>query len=257
MTTLTELRSCESEDYFKSSDYDLLSIDPTNRPINQKSLNRLIKKIGSDNKLKSNPLIVNIHGSILDGQHRFLAAKFLNVPYWFIIDETSTILDVPALNSARRSWKLSDYLHHYKSSVDHPNSEQYKKLDRLWSECFNVPLSVLVYLSQGVTSRSNTAVLRRFRDGEYALTVEELPLYVSGQVDAVYELTGIRARNLTLAIAILANHDEFSGERWSKKLEEKAGFIKPQITISDYVRCLQKVYNHNMQRRSRVAFERI
>jgi hypothetical protein len=70
------------------------------------------------------PIIVNEKFEIIDGQHRFEAAKQIGVPINFLVAPKYGLKEVQMLNENMKNWKNEDYLNAY-CDLKHP---EYLKL---------------------------------------------------------------------------------------------------------------------------------
>jgi hypothetical protein len=77
-----------------------------NRPINQKHVHNLMTKISSNNLLAKCPGLVTLHGEILDGQHRYMAACKLKKRFYFTLHpniSSDALADAQALNACQKN----------------------------------------------------------------------------------------------------------------------------------------------------------
>ena len=82
---------------------------------NRKPNDLHIKRLTSSFKQRYlfSPIIVNEKMQIIDGQHRFLAAKELNLPIYYLLVEGYGLEEVQVLNTNTSNWKREDYLKAY------------------------------------------------------------------------------------------------------------------------------------------------
>lgn len=84
---------------------------------------------------------------IIDGQHRFLAARLLNLPITANIIEVNTTKEylvelISTLNSTGKKWTIEDYINAYASL----NNESYVKLINLMAKCKKLSSNSVVNL---------------------------------------------------------------------------------------------------------------
>ena len=101
----------ESVKVLQTKDYDQFSFIDGNRDINKENLTRI--KQSMNEKYIPVPIIVNDKYEIIDGQHRFLAAKSLNLAIYFIIIPNLKLEDVQRLNTNSANWAYKQYLQSY------------------------------------------------------------------------------------------------------------------------------------------------
>jgi hypothetical protein len=94
-----------------TTDYARFVILAGNRKPNDIHVKRL------SNSFKKNylfsPILINEKWQIIDGQHRFLAAKELGLPIYYIIVPGYGLNEVQILNTNSSNWKKEDYLKAY------------------------------------------------------------------------------------------------------------------------------------------------
>jgi len=91
-----------------TNDYSLFKIIKGNRDVNKLHIKRLVDSFRDEYLLT--PLIVNQNYEIIDGQHRFHAAKELGLSINFIICNDYSLKQVQLLNTNMKNWKKIDYL---------------------------------------------------------------------------------------------------------------------------------------------------
>lgn len=91
-----------------TSHYDQFQFIPGNRDC--ESYQRLLESIKRRNMLKFHPIHVDKNYNIIDGQHRFRAAKELGIDVFFIIDEKANPGDIVDLNVYQKSWNTKNFL---------------------------------------------------------------------------------------------------------------------------------------------------
>lgn len=121
----------------KSQDYESFKFYSWNRKkIKEIDVKRIMSSIEHKNMLHLCPILIGKNNYVCDGQHRMLAAKNLNIPFYYIKDESITYEDVIALNSSSKRWQTEDYIHAFVEQ----GHEEYIKLDTFFKES-NIPLS--------------------------------------------------------------------------------------------------------------------
>jgi hypothetical protein len=90
--------------------YHLFSFLEGNRAIDQRHVHNLADAILEKNLLHINPIAINSDFEIIDGQHRFCAAKELEVPIFYIVDDHLKLDDVKTINTNMKNWTHNDYI---------------------------------------------------------------------------------------------------------------------------------------------------
>lgn len=94
-----------------SSDYAKFKTLIGNRKPNELHIKRLISSFKE--RYLFSPILVNEKMQIIDGQHRFLSAKELNLPINYLVVEGYGLEEVQILNTNSANWKKEDYLKAY------------------------------------------------------------------------------------------------------------------------------------------------
>lgn len=95
----------------QTTNYEIFKSLTYNREVDKSHVNRLVKSIQKKDLLHLNPIIVTKEFEVIDGQHRLEAAKQLNIPIWYLIDDQDFDgSEIQQLNSVQKNWKPSDYL---------------------------------------------------------------------------------------------------------------------------------------------------
>lgn len=105
-----------------STAYDDFSLSPYIRSTSDRKIEVLEQEIRRHDWLKYYPIVVGKGNVILDGQRRFLAAKKLKKPFWYVNSDNITFPMLMSAGVLTLSWGLKDYLKHH---VDQGN-ENYK-----------------------------------------------------------------------------------------------------------------------------------
>lgn len=94
-----------------TKDYDLFKILKGNRKVNQLHVKRLASSFKSHYLFS--PILVNEKWQIIDGQHRYLAAKELGLPIYYIVISGYGLNEAHILNVNTSNWKKEDFLTSY------------------------------------------------------------------------------------------------------------------------------------------------
>ena len=148
----------------KTKDYKKFSLLEYNREIDKNHAKKLMLSIQQSNDLHLFPIIVTPELQIIDGQHRWWAAKELKVDIYYVIDNDYRIDKITIFNNNQRKWVLEDHLKKYVNL----NNENYIKLNELLKD-LNYSLNiVLTWLNE-----SNNRQAINFKNGNFKFNVTE------------------------------------------------------------------------------------
>lgn len=129
MNSITEIQSTRK--------YDKFHLFSENRSVSPAHIERLEKDPTFAAKFCMSPIIITKDFYIIDGQHRYFAAKNLNIPIFYIIDEDGSRQDIRSRNMNMVPWKGIEYVHFYSEK-----SESYAFLESMMKK-HKVPLTFL------------------------------------------------------------------------------------------------------------------
>lgn len=228
-----------------TTDYRQLKLVKGNRLINKAHANTLAKSIQKRNLLKYSPIIVNTQGEIVDGQHRWMAAKQLNVPLYYIVADDIKFSDIVLLNSVVKNWKPQDYLDHFtdKGLGDYI---ALKMFAYKWK--FSIS-NALAILSIG-SNKQLTAPLREFRSGEWAVTNITKAEEFAKQYTEIAQYTEERTakdRDLMRAVYRMYHVIEapIDHEELMRQLKLYPYPIYRRLGMREYLRQFEDIYNFN------------
>lgn len=100
----------------ETKDHGKFSFMELNRNVNRNHVERLKESFKKEYLLA--PILVNEFYQIVDGQHRFTAAKEMGLPVRYVVAQGYTIEHVKMLNHEGKNWSLMDhFMSHVKAGV--------------------------------------------------------------------------------------------------------------------------------------------
>lgn len=231
---------------FKMEDLKFLDI---NRPINRGQVDRLKEIIKTHGYNKGLPIIIDKKGNILDGQHRYVACKELNVTP--VIIEGDSDMMIPIVNSTQLAWSTKDYVKYWagKGFPDYiilKNICEAKKISP--SLAYNIVTNRAMLRAS--LSRGTQRLMNPIKEGTFKFP-ESTPKYfekLERKIDAILhlvtELKLPRTDRLIVAIARLTEDPNFSFAVMSSKIEYQRARIYRCSTIREYINMLCDLYNY-------------
>lgn len=226
-------------------EYEIFKKHPNNRPIDSANLKKITQSIVNSNLLHLRPIICDKEMNVIDGQHRLEAAKSLNIPIFYQIEEKIEDIDIILLNNNQKCWKLEDYFYFFKKK----NCEEYIKFDEFLKEH-----DLDLYSGLTVMSSTHGDGTRAFKTGKFKMpkditnTMEKLEK-LKTVVSFINEKTlGNKSylKQRTFIRALL----EFIAKRgmnfniFLKKLSINIGTMGPRARRGDYHSLLIDIYNY-------------
>lgn len=241
---------------FSSNDYSQFKTLEGNRNVNSLHVKRL-KDSFQKNYLIS-PILVNQQFQIIDGQHRFEAAKQLGLPINYAIQNDYGVDEVKTLNTNTKNWNRIDYLVSY-CTTGHPEYLKFKEFMSMFPElspnCCTVLLTnknngvlkrVKLKKSERLKVAQKSYSIKDFENGslvipdfnnsvENAKKIMKIKPYYSGYNRVVF----IRA------MVALFKRDNFDFNTFMKKMELNPTALKHCVSIAQYIDLIENIYNYH------------
>lgn len=230
-----------------TKDYSKFKIMGGNRVISANHVNQLKREMEHDPELAAvEPILVNENMFIVDGQHRFTAAKELGLPVYYIVKSGATVETAARMNITQRRWTMDDFARSYADR----GREDYIELLRIKKQFPMFNNSVLTLVLSGGRTNSQTDTFRRgdFKIADKEEAVERLEL-----LKQVVESTGIKM-NVPMASSFLQvlKNDDFEWVKFMGKLDAKPDMLVVSGIVRNCLRSIEDVYNHQSKTRARL-----
>ena len=208
------------------------------------ALKKAFEEVG--NLTEVQPILVNEKFEIIDGQHRFVAAKDLGAPIFFTVRPGLGISDARSMNILHRSWTTDDFAQSYASSGD-PNYVKYLQLREDYG--FNHSITI-AYVEGG----ENKGMFAGFRRGDFVLTDEAGSRNRLDKLSEVLALTPVVGvdKNFAFAFLKVLNTQGYDHNRMLQKLEAHPELMRRYGSISEYMRAMEEIYNYGNREAGRV-----
>jgi len=247
----------------QTMDYSLFKTLKGNRNINQAHLYRLTKSIGEQYLLS--PIVVNDRFEIIDGQHRFNAAKANNLPINYIVAPGYGLREVQVLNTNSSNWRNEDYLKAYCDMGMEPYIK-FRDFMKRWPDfkfasafaiaCQrNTPTtSIRVKHTRSATNKRGAVHRNFFADGYMVLAdtaiIEKTAKQITDFKPYYAEYTRITFVQAMLGIFSLEQYDH---EKMIQKLKLQPSALVNCVSIKQYRQLLTEIYNYRS--RDKVSLE--
>lgn len=225
-----------------TEDYNLFKRMKGNRTVNKGQVKKLYDSIAENpSVISATPIIVNEANEIIDGQHRYEALKKLGLPIYYTVVEGLGLGDIQIINSSTKTWSPVDYAKSF-AEMGNDNYGTYLEFKRKYHLNHSV---LLVYLT-GLTRNVQRNTVVSFRKGKFVVGDKELAhklcqyLMEVGQYYKKYA-----TRSFALAFQKIAIHPEYDQDRMIGKLKQYNEMLKDSAYPEEYMRQLEKVYNHH------------
>ncbi|MEI6949859.1 ParB N-terminal domain-containing protein [Paraflavisolibacter sp. H34] len=236
---------------FVTNDYSFFRRLRGNRALNEGKIKKMVRDIRHGiNFLPDFPIVahgLNGHLDIIDGQHRFEAARRTGQPVYYIIRREQVALDkVARLNSLQEKWKPADFLRCYIEQ----GLKSYCQL-QAFQEKYRFPLSVaLNLLYHGVTGSEGGAgddLMALFHRGTYEVKHLRAAEEIAGACHRFSAFPGWNTRSFVIAVSKVLSADVCDLEELVRKFSQDPGQLQKQVTYKDYLANLEQIFNKGLR----------
>ncbi len=229
--------------HLKSNDYSKFKLRPDNRPVGESPhLERLKNSIKMKNLLHLRPITVNENMEILDGQHRYEAAKALGLDIYYEIAKNADPYDMVLMNITK-PWNHSDFMNYFVKN----NFPEYVKFAEFIRK-HQIPIALGLKLVTGRSSKS----LHDFKLGKFRFNYEEKNQQIEICKDTVTYIRKIhgpaavwsQSNKFWISMMQICELPGFNKEKWFKHLRALIKSCQQKVKIEDYYDMLLKIYNN-------------
>ena len=218
--------------------YDMFAKVNGNRTVDRGNYKKLKQSMVEEQLMI--PIIVNEKYEIIDGQHRFEAAKELGLPVYYIICEGYGIEQVKRANIVSKTWKKQQFLDMYLAE----DKEEYVIFNSL-IQTYNIPIAVLIKMFAVIRGVPVTKVSLEFEEGEFVATEA---MQIMKFMDDLEDFSGFeeyKTSNFITAFMRLYFRPDYLHEKMVNKLARRGSVLEPKTTINDYLNILcNEIYSY-------------
>lgn len=229
-----------------TTDYSLFSDITSNREVDKRHVNTLKRAIQEVNLLHLNPLIVTSSMQIIDGQHRLEAARSLELPVYYIVDDQVSKKNIAGINSNQKHWSMLDYVNYF--AVE--KVPEYLVLSEFICTYPNIPISTLLQLLSSTGSRDRDG----FKNGKIDVQNKDHARVVLEYVQSIRNV-GIELaydRQFILAIKDAFLVEEFNADHFLDRLKEYRAELYKCAKKIQYLQIIESIYNKYQHKKIRL-----
>jgi hypothetical protein len=249
----------------QTTDYSKFKTLKGNRNVNKLHVKRLQKSFKQSYLLS--PIIVNQDYEIIDGQHRFEAAKSEKLPINFILCNDYGLNEVQLLNTNMKNWKKEDYLNAY-CDLGYENYLTFRNFMRKYSD-FGIA-SCEVFLTQTITSGSRSTTKKEFitetnKSGSYAIRYFQegelkIPNYKQSVKDVEKVLMikpyyeGFNRPTFVRAICGIFKIEDYEHSKFLDRLKANPTALQHCANVTQYKLMIEEIYNFRSRNKISLRF---
>lgn len=224
-----------------TDEYDAFNLYKMNRDIdNNYVVNKIKKSLVEQGWLADYPMIVDEDFNIIDGQHRFIAAKELGIKIPVKITKGFTDEQMIAINNATKRWTDKDFIAYRAKKGD----ASARKLITLCNR-YNLTVRVAMRIS-GIYARTS---IREIILPDFDFNAAEKK---ANQIIEILEVVKEKGGRLVEGICALIRHQDYDHDRMLNKLSNQLDRFHKCNTSTAYIELLEDIYNYQSRNRIRV-----
>jgi len=243
---------------YKTYDYSKFKLVDTNRIVNELSVRRLVESFKT--LYLVTVLVVNERFEIIDGQHRFTAAKELGMPIYYLIVYGYGLKEIQTLNTNQKNWQRKDHLHSFCAE----GNEAYLEFNEFMNQFPELGISASLKIFTGLHGGSLSKVIdgkqlsmRDFENGNLAVTKNGITkAYINARKIMQFKdyFSGFNSRGFVTAILPLLDLSIYDHKRMLHKLKTSTIRLTTEATAKKYRALLQEIYNWKAAKDDRSDF---
>lgn len=237
----------EVNQVLKTNDYSMFKHMVGNRNINKLHLKRLTESMSE--KYIEVPIIVNSYNQIIDGQHRFEAARELGKDVYYIKVRNLNLDDVHRLNTNSKNWTAEEYMQGY-CELGLEDYIKYRDFKRKYGFGHNETNAILTNRSR-MSGSKNTD----FNDGKFKIQDYDLAVKNAEKIRMVGEYyEGYKRRSFVYAMLELFENPDYNHVEFLSKLSFQSVKLQDCTDIKGYLILIEDIYNYKRGKNNKVRF---
>lgn len=223
---------------YSTFNYELFKTASANRTTDEAHIEHLVESY--DIKYLVVPIIVNEFFEIIDGQHRFEAAKIKGYPINFIINEGYGIMETQLLNTTMKNWTINDFTDFY-CRLGKKDYITYKEFRLTYNFGHMESLAILLNSMSNFskTFRAGNLVIKDLKKAEdIAKKIQDFGQYYKGY----------KKNRFVFAMLTILQHPEYDHELMLHKVSLQQRALVDCTTVAQQTELLEEIYNYKSRK---------
>jgi len=233
-----------------TKDYSLFKTLNGNRDINYLHLSRL-KESMKKNHLTT-IIMVNKNFEIIDGQHRFLISKELNLPINYIISKDYGLAEVQILNANMKNWQTIDYVNGY-CDLGYKDYIIYRDFVNQYG--FASQVAILLLTGQEINGSGTENVSTKFKEGKFKIKNLDNANKMAEKIlmiEPYYK--GYLRRSFIYALIGMFKNENFEFTEFLAKLKQQPTSMQDCTSRIQYKVLIEEIYNYRRRDKVNLRF---
>lgn len=230
----------------KTRNYDMFKFHQNNRKIDPTNLQNIKRSIRINNLLDFKPISVNSSMEILDGQHRFLAAKELDLEICYQVHETANDEDIILLGANQKRWTLEDYVNYHatKGCAAYKQIEEFARKNEISTMC---ALKILLSSNGGIYEKIRKGTVgalewEKLASAQICINMAREIVSTIGRYSSE-PMAPYHSDRCLRSLMAISRLDGYDHEEMKSKIAKVFDRIRPCRTEKDWFTMFLDIYN--------------
>lgn len=241
----------------ETSVYDCFKYNSEQRPVDVKHVRNIMDSMNTFGFLPSKPVQCYQEGKkhvIIDGHHRFVAAKNLGIPIIYVVEPKSHGDSMSRVNSLQKSWMLKNFLEQYVKR----GLPAYKELAEYHSLGFPIiqAAKMLDGLAATTGQVSGSSTGESVRNGTFKVKTREKIEIIAAFIREYGSINpAFRTANFIAAFELCLRVSDFVPDQLTRKMANNPKIVVRTANVDQMLDQLDEVYNYHQQIKTPLAFQ--
>lgn len=239
----------------ETSNYSCFVYNSEQRPVDVNHVKDIMDSMKTFGFLPSKPVQTYQDGKrfvIIDGHHRFIAAKNLGIPVIYIAEPKSHSESMAAVNGLQKTWQLKNYLSQYVKR----GWPDYKELNEYHSLGFSIQQAGKMLAGLAASGYGGGRVSKSIRDGSFkVVSREKIEVIATFLRENAAKNKAFQTTNFITAFELCLRVSDFDHTQLTHKLSCNHKAIARTATVDQMLDQLEEVYNYRQQIKTPLAFK--
>lgn len=218
---------------YSSTDYDKFSFKDGNRKINNRNYYKLLESM-REKQLRI-PILVNEKYEIIDGQHRYQAAKELKLPIYYFMVEGYGSEEMKRANLVSSNWTKDDFLNMFLADGD----ENYEAIREIM-DTYEVPVSLIIKVFAAMQGKNQKLVSKQFEEGTFDIkNIDNVKDFFVALEDFSF-FKPYKTLQFSRAFLKLYMQPQYDHSIMQQRIEKRSNYLTKKNTVDDYLVTLTK-----------------
>jgi hypothetical protein len=233
---------------FRTTNYDKYKVNSLQRMTKESHVKNLMESMEKNGFLPNKAISVNEKNEIIDGHHRYFAAKKLGIPALIQVCKGMDSQTIIESNQYQKEWLKDDFIQTYVKQGN-PNYIAIVDLKNKFPK--TTTTNALMLLLNSPNGHPKT---EDFQKGNFKVVsikkAEELAEKL--EIMSKYYPNARHSKCLAALICCVMKCEGFIFNDFIKKLSKFPTIFKPAIKLDEYLKSFEEVYNYKRDRRYHV-----